>query len=234
MSRNSFFALLITIIIVGCSSKTMTILAEFPLQKGTAWVYSYQAYQPSISDPTQIAKAVYQLTEIVADTESGSPYFVAHIKSEWKLIQADSGWTEDFVSGQPDERWYVVNGRKVFESRQAVDVKNANPDNLILDYDFPLAMNKKWCSMQFNPKDPAHTPITSCQYSGEREITNQSTFETSTGKFKDCYDMVDYFNDGNFYQKFCNGVGVVSLKYDHAGTRFGFEQTLTHYTAGAP
>ncbi|HEY9152224.1 MAG TPA: hypothetical protein VIN60_05005 [Anaerolineales bacterium] len=232
MRKESFFVILFAFVAVGCSSRTMATIKEFPLLKGTRWVYSYRAYQPSISNPRQIARATYQLTDTVTDTEFVSPYFIAHVQSVWKLVQSDSGWMEDFISNQPNETWYVVNGQQVFGSKQAIDIKNINTDDLLLDYDFPLVVNKNWCPMKVDFKDPTHK-IANCQSAGKREITNQSTLETPAGKFDNCYDMVDYFNDGNFYQKFCNGVGIVSLQFDHAGTPFGFEQTLTHFSAGA-
>ena len=221
--------LLLSTFIVGCALQTPTQPSAFPLNKGTTWVYSYEAYEQTASDPTQIIKATYQLTETVAGTENVSTYFVAHVKREHKLIDADAGWAQDF-SSEPHEFWYIVNDHQVLQSNLPLDNANINIDELRLDYDFPLSVKKSRCLFSVNAKSPKR-PI-SCEVVGRREVTSQGPYETSAGKFDNCYDMIDYWNPGNFFQKFCTGVGIVSMKFDHAGTKFGFEQTLIRYFAG--
>jgi hypothetical protein len=46
--------------------------------------------------------------------------------------------------------------------------------------------------------------------------------------------MQDQVNSGGVIQWFCEGVGRVASKYDHAGTRFGFSEELTAFTLGSP
>ena len=128
----------------------------------------------------------------------------------------------------------MTSGEKVYSSNQAFDVNNIKVDELSLAYDFPLAVNKTWCPMRTDPKDPAQKPIPNCQYSGEREVAMQTSFESSAGKFNQCYGMIDRFNDGSILQTFCVGVGIVAMKFDHSGTPFGFEQTLSGYASGTP
>lgn len=231
MKNNLFFVFLIVVFMTGCSSQTMEKPPEFPLQKGTIWIYSYESYDPSPSDPAQIIKATYQLTETIVEVETISTYLVAHLKREYELIKADKGWSGD-LSGQPDEIWYVVNNSQVFQSNQPLDTGGVQLDELIFDYEFPLSVSKSWCLLPHNPQDSQE--ITGCDFIGKREVTRQSHYETSSESFNDCYDLTDYFNGGNVYQKFCDGVGIVYMKFDHAGTRFGFEQTLISYSAGVP
>lgn len=226
--------LLLVVFMVGCSSRASEEFSEFPLYKGTIWVYTYQAYEPSGSSVDSVVKATYQLTETVMDVGSNAPYPIAHVKKEFKLENADAGWTGDFTSNQNNEIWDVVDGEKIYSSNQPIDINSINVDEINLAYDFPLSVNKTWCPIQVDLKDPNHKPIPNCRFSGQREVTGQGSFENAAGKFKDCYDLTDYFNSGNIFQKFCVGIGVVSMKFDHMGTPFGFEQTLIRYSIGKP
>lgn len=231
MKKLIIFSLL-TVLSAGCSSQALVESSEFPLEQGTTWVYSYKAYQQSASDPAQIIGATYQLTETVVEIENVSNYFVAHVKREYKLIDPDAGWSGDF-SSQPNEFWYIVNDRQVLQSNQPLDQANIKTDELILDYDFPLSVAKTWCLTTSSSKDPNKT-VVGCEFVGKREVTSQGPYETAAENFADCYDMIDYWNTGNFFQKFCSGIGIVSVKFDHPGTRFGFEQTLISYSKGTP
>jgi hypothetical protein len=44
---------------------------------------------------------------------------------------------------------------------------------------------------------------------------------------------MDHFNSGNIIRWFCDGVGLVAVKYDNMGTRFGFTQELVSFKSGA-
>ena len=215
----------------GCSRQTKDKLSELPLHKGAAWVYAYEAYEPTASDPNQIVKATFQLTETVDDVKKASTYFIVHVEQESELVNADVGWTGNLFS-QPKEFWYVVNDQQIFQSNQLINDADIRIDELTLNYEFPLSVKKAWCLVTHDPKDPKE--IISCETIGRREVTNQGPYETLAGNFDDCYDLIDYFNGGNIFQKFCNGVGIVYMKFDHAGTRFGFEQTLIDYSPGVP
>ena len=52
----------------------------------------------------------------------------------------------------------------------------------------------------------------------------QSDYQVPAGKFKNCYQIDQCYNDGCELQWFCTGIGVVEAKYDHGGTLFGFKQ----------
>ncbi|MCL4531092.1 MAG: hypothetical protein M1282_17005 [Chloroflexi bacterium] len=231
MRKISFLLFIIASLIAGCSLQKTTAPSEFPLEKGTTWVYSYTAYEPTAADPTQTIQATYQLTESVVDAQTVSSYFIAHVKRESQLLHADAGWTGD-PSAQPNEFWYVVNGYKVSQSNQPLDTNNIKIDELILDYKFPLSVKNAWCLFPSGLKNPSQAA--NCDVVGKREVMDKGSYKTSASNFDDCYNLVDYVNDGNIYQTFCNGIGIVEMKFDHAGTKFGFEQTLMHYSAGVP
>ena len=222
---------LVCFLFVACSSQKTIEATGFPLEEGTTWVYSYEAYDISLSDPTQIIKANYQLTDTIVKTETVSNYAVAHVRRKRELIKADAGWTQD-VSNQLNEFWYVRNDQQLFQSNFPLDTNNIKLEELILDYEFPLSLSKSWCLFSDNSNDPKE--IASCDFVGKREVTDQGSYETPAGNFDNCYDLIDYYNGGNILHKFCDGIGIVFMKFDHSGTRFGFEQTLISYSQGTP
>lgn len=224
---------LVGILIVACAPQKTFEVSGFPLEKGTTWVYSYEAYDTSPSDPQKIIRATYQLTETIVETQAISENFVAHVKRDRKLIKADTDWMQDYASEQ-NEFWYVRNGQKLFQSNLPLDTSNIKTDELILDYEFPLSLRNSWCL--FSPGSKGSTPPdnTGCDFVGKRAVTDQGRYETPAGNFDNCYDLVDYFNGGNIFQKLCDGVGIVFMKFDHSGSRFGFEQTLTSFTKSIP
>ena len=233
MKKVLFFIILLSIV-ASCSSKSRQETSGFPLEKGTTWTYSYQTYEPSPSDPAQVIQAAYQLTETVTDTEVSDPYLIAHIKRDYQLTDIDPDWTGDYEVSQAGEYWYVIDGQKVFESRSPVDSSNINTNVFLLDYRFPLALGKSWCLQSLDSKNPSSYEDATCEFIGKRMVTNREPYETPAGRFEDCYEFTDYYNGGNFIHWFCTGVGVVFRKFDHAGTRFGFEQTLTRFSNGTP
>lgn len=229
--KNLIVFSLVGIFLVACSSQKPIDAAGFPLERGTTWVYSYQAYNPSPADPTQVIKATYELTETIVGTETVSNFFVAHVKRDRKLLNADPGWTQE-ISGQPNELWYVRDDQQIFQSNLPLDTKNIHPDQLILDYQFPLTVRKSWCLLPDSRNNPK--PMAGCDFVGKREVIDHGKYETPAGTFENCYDLMDVYNGGNILQKFCEGVGIVLMKFDHSGTRFGFEQTLTKFSKGTP
>jgi len=232
--KKRVISLLLAFLVSACSSPAPKTPVEFPLSRGTTWVYTYKVYEPAGGSVNAFLNATYQLTEKVADAESTASTSVAHVVREWKLVSADPGWTDDFTAQQNKETWFAVSGAKVYSSGLAVSIETLNVDDLALAYDFPLAVNKTWCPLQFNPKDPSHKRITDCHISGEREVVAHRPYETAAEQFNDCYDLIDHYNGGSILQTYCVGVGIVFLKFDHMGTRFGFQQALLRYTVGTP
>jgi len=61
--KNLTISFLFACIIARCSLKASVKTSEFPLDKGTTWVYAYETYEPIASNPNQIIKATYQVTK---------------------------------------------------------------------------------------------------------------------------------------------------------------------------
>lgn len=218
-------------LLIACSPQKTIEASGFPLEKGTTWVYSYQAYNPSPSDPEQTVKATYELTQTIVEREAVSDYVIAHVKRDRQLVNADPDWTQE-LSSQPNDFWYVLKDQQLFQSNFPVDSANINPDQLILDYQFPLAGKESWCLMPDSRNN--QKGLKGCDFVGKREVTGYGAYESPAGTFENCYDLMDIYNGGNILQKVCDGVGIVFMKFDHSGTRFGFEQTLTGFSKGTP
>jgi hypothetical protein len=205
------------------------VQSEFNLAKGTRWTYSYSEYQPAPADPTQVITAQYQLTETVIDSNNTNGLFVAHVQSKKKPIRVPVDWTS---FSPPGEFWYIIKGQQVFQSGDPVDLSKVNTDTLNLAFDFPLSVNQSWCPVRVDLKDPNHAPITNCDNGGKQTVLQQSAYQVPAGKYENCYQIEQFFNDGNFFQWFCKNIGVVEVKFDHNGTLFGFKQVLTVYDTG--
>ncbi len=204
-------------------------LAEFPLANGTTWVYSYDAYDTSPANPTGITTATYLFTDKVIDTQSVPPFFVAHVQHVEHLVKAAPDWV-DTGPIRPDEFWYVVNGQQVYTSPPPLDLTKIQLDDSFLAYAFPLVVGKSWCPYTYLKG----VRVQDCTASGRKSVVSQESHITPAGDFTQCYKITEDFNSGGVTQWFCNGIGVVAEKYDHAGTRFGFQESLVNYSKGSP
>jgi len=220
--RGFIIAIGLALILSACSASSTSGLSEFPLAKGTTWVYAYETYEPGANDSNQTVKATYQITETVTDIAANSKYYIAHVQRQIVLFNADQGWTGTFFN-VADEFWYVVDQRRVYQSEQPVDIANITFDKMGNIFDFPLELKKTWCS---------GNPASGCEGMGERQVTNVGSYASLSENFDDCYELIDSYNSGGVIQWFCKGVGVVSISYDHLGTPLGFSQKLIRFEKG--
>lgn len=211
-------------------SEQATLLPEFPLAPGTTWVYTYIPYEPLESNPRQIVTATYVLTETVMETTAAAPYLFVRVRRDASLVSATPLTGVALPAG---EFWYVISGTLVFEEFREPSLTTFDPVASRLAYAFPLADGKQWCPFLNDPKNPDKPEVLYCEANGLRTAAATGAYETPAGSFTDCYEISEAFNSGGVIYQFCNGVGVVASRYDHAGTRFGFEQTLIRYTLPA-
>lgn len=207
------------------------MLPEFPMATGTTWVYTYIPYEPLESNPRQIVTATYVLTETVVETVAAAPYLFVRVRQDATLVSATPLKDRTAPTG---DFWYVISGTLVFEEFRAPDVTAFDPVASRLDYDFPLTDGKQWCPWQIDPKNPDKPEVLYCEANGLRTAVAIGAYETPAGSFTDCYQISEAFLSGGVIRQFCNGIGVVAARYDHGGTRFGFEQTLVSYTVSLP
>ncbi|HEY89015.1 MAG TPA: hypothetical protein G4N98_04675 [Thermoflexia bacterium] len=213
------------------SSVSRNGLDEFPMAVGTTWVYSYIPYDPLPSDPTQIITATYLMTETVVETEVLPPYSAMKIRRDTSPVSS----TPLTLTNLPvEEFWYVISGTLVFEQGQLPELAAFDPDYSRLAYDLPLVVGKQWCPICLDLKNPDNPEDVHCEANGMRTVIERTSYRTPLGEFEDCYEIIETYLSGGITRWFCNGVGVVAAKYDHAGTRFGFQQELIKYLPSSP
>ena len=215
-----------------------TLLKKFPLNKGTSWTWTNTGYSQAENDPYKIIHGSSQVIETVADIQNSPPFYIAHIRGSKTMLSADPGWQENgrFDLGEY-EYWHVLRDGQVYLSYARPDLTIFPAGQLdLLEYQFPMAPGAAWCpdwQTEKYLKPPVETPFP-CQFAGMRTIENIESVQTQAGNFKQCYRMTDAINSGGVTQWFCDGVGIVAQKYDHAGSQFGFKQDLVKYNIEPP
>lgn len=197
-----------------------TPLGGFPFPVGTTWVYSRVEYQQVIGDPSQLITATRVFTETVtriAASATSLSFLEERTVSPIHAPPNSNGW----MLLNPGINRYLIQDNQIFEAR------SANPAEDMLLYDFPLETNKRWC---IQPLQPANA--SGCNEMGWREVQRRASYAALVGQFDECYQILDLYYTGGT-EWFCNGVGIVVHKYDHAGTRFGFEDSLIYFSPGS-
>ncbi len=215
------------------AAPTMTPLpvADFPLTAGTTWVYAYNPYDASPEDPMEIVTATYIMTETVVSAEEYPPYTFVEIQRDYQLTSDEA--LENYNLPQLTY-WYVISGTQVFEEYVDPAIENFSPYESRLAYDLPLEMGKNWCPIVYDPSNPDNPEVINCEVAGMRTVVEQGPYESPAGEFDDCFWFVESYNSGGVHRWFCNGIGVVAAKYDHSGTRFGFDQVLIDFALIPP
>ncbi len=243
MAKNTPLCLFIlcAVLLTACQSGKNNFTASlkaFPLARGTSWTYNNTGYAQSANDPNSMIKGTAQIVESVVDIQSQSSFFIAHIQGSKTMLKADPGWQENgtFALGNY-EYWYIVNkSGQVFLSTDRPDPQNILTDQLLLEYQFPMAKGSTWCPNKQQKTDltpRVETPVP-CATAGMREVEGEESYTTQAGKFDHCYRMVDVYNSGGVTQWLCDGVGMVAQTYAHAGSQFGFTQELIKFSPGKP
>ena len=211
------------------------LLKIFPLAPGASWVYTETTYTQT-GDPNQIIRAVTSIEDQVADVQNLPPYYVAHIQREASLVSADPGFLEyngTKTTPGSSEFWYILHAGRVYQSNARPDPANLALDQLSEELDFPLTVGSVWCpnKIQKGSLTPeAETPVPCASSAGVRKVLAEESYSTQTGKFEPCYRMSDFYNSGSPIKVFCDGVGIVAEKFDHAGSRFGYSKELVAFS----
>ena len=224
---------------------------EFPLVPGQTCVYSSTKYT-TLRTEGRISKedredyyyiedefglklitATFKITETVTSTAVQDDYFVAALSSEQAFYSATIDLDELATYGDinnywgpvnsTETFWYVISGTQLF--RQEVLDLTAVEDSF-LEYIFPLSDFSSWYP------DPRQRQADLINASGLRTIDAVTGFiKTSVpaGDFEECVRVFTVFLSGPVFQYFCTGIGYVSEKHDHNGTRFGFETLLIDF-----
>ena len=209
---------------------TMPFLSSFPLYSGTTWVWMKTGYTQAEGDPQKIIQGTAKIEERVTDIQIVSSYQFVHIRGNKVMVSSDPGWQENGTFGLGDyEYWYVVKDNQVYLSFQQPDPAQMQLEQMRLLYQFPLQVGSEWCP----GSEIKGQPVLDIQSCGNKTVvTNKRTYTSSLGDFKTCYEIHDTANSGDVISQFCDGIGLVAQKYDHAGTRFGDDQQLVQFTNG--
>jgi len=214
-----------------------SLLKTFPLYPGASWAYRKVGYSQAPDDPNKIIRGTAAITETVAGTLSKPPYRIVHILGDKTMLSSDPGWEENGTFGLGNyEYWYVVLGDQVYLSYAQPDPEAIQTRRMLLEFQFPLAMGAQWCPSSLEKgylTPPAETPAP-CEFAGMRVVDGEGSYQTPVGDFDNCFRMNDQVNSGGVTRWFCEGVGIVAEKYDHAGSQFGFTQELVRFTPGKP
>jgi hypothetical protein len=236
-----FVLLVFGALTVGCSKSAKptqnavkSLLQVFPLVQGATWTYTDTEYDPRPGQPEQIIQAVYEVTDRVTEVKTQAGNTFARIQRSVSKLSADEGWSDD--THHPPQNasfWYILSQSQTYSANELpVDLNNITFEKFTLEYQFPMSDGIQWCpnagyeKIGANFTGPTPTP---CQFAGMRIVNKAGPQQTPAGSFDTCYQMSDQVNSGGLRQTFCNGIGVVERRYDHAGTRFGFSWVLTGF-----
>jgi hypothetical protein len=207
----------------------------FPLSPGTTWTYTKFGYTQVDTNPDQLIHGTSQTTETIAEVQAFPGGWIAHVRGHKAMLQADLGWQENgrFPLGDY-EYWYVFQNDSLYSSFSPPSPTQPDTFPMLEEYHFPMAVGASWCpgkQVRASLTPEAETPVP-CAYAGKRTVIGEGPYQGTAGAFDRCYQLQDQSNGGDVIQWFCEGVGRVASKYDHAGTRFGFSEELTAFSPG--
>jgi hypothetical protein len=197
-------------------------LRDLPLDLGNTWVYSDVVYGDQSVNAVVTATLIY--TDSVVDTRINPPYFAAKINRDVSLFSG----TSPFNAPESTSWWYVVSGTQVYKQPD-YNLNFPNVTSSWLEYAFPLAGQIWYPDPEQRTKLAADSGIP-----GARIVSPAEDLNLPAGLFTHCFKIATVYNSGPTFEWLCPQVGIVAAKYDHAGTRFGFEVKLMSYSLQSP
>ena len=211
--------------LVGSRSPGTKQTMQFPVTKGTRWIYSYSPYQATLADPTQTMTATFIVTETVITTEISGAYFAAKVERTGKqLVGNPQEWTTQ-TANLFNDSLVVISGTQVFESAQPANLSEILNKGWLI-YNFPLAVGKSWCPY----KQSAMPKPMNCEAFGKVTVRQRANYTVPAGHFENCFEIVEAVPSGGVITGFCPGIGIVQESYDHGGSKFGFRKILIDYS----
>lgn len=210
-------------------------LETFPLKQDAQWVYREQSYVPGATEAGKQLTAALAITDTVVETQSHDASFAAKVVRDTTILAASiplDQLTDDakmlLLGDQPDTKWYVVIGDRIYWTYDPLDWTAT--DQFMLAYKFPLADGACW-STEPNSSE-------TCQASDyplspvSRIVERLDAQHTAAGDFENCFKVSELYNSGPTIERFCPGVGIVGEDFDHSGTKFGYHSQLIQFTPG--
>ncbi len=191
-------------------------LSHFPLYEGAEWVYDYWAYSEGQEATWQVVKKVTETRMMDND--------IYAVKVQPSITLTGDAPEVNFVIPPSSESfWYLVGGAYIYQ----VDTVDPEPDlaKAMLELILPLSdAGEGWYPDPYQRTAQADSEI---RLPGFRYVYQPYEKDWGTdGTRLTCYDLLTPYNNGYVEQTFCDGVGFVFDKFDHAGTPFGYEINL--------
>ncbi len=204
-----FQALLGTIQFASIEGATLDTL---PFQPGTSWIYERTEYD-QIPGSTDVLTHTLLVTETAVSVQQQPPYTIIEMRRQMPDTM--------FASTKDLSYWYILDGQTLYRQEGMLNVEKVTDDGRI-ELVFPLTPGASWHSLpSLRDSDPKRQIN-----SWLRRVERLETVETPAGAFEQCA----YFTEvaaGNYMQTwYCPDVGFVQRRDDHAGTRFGYAETL--------
>lgn len=213
----------------GLPVQVSQMLAIMPLEAGTSWVYTDEAYSGD-------GKIIWRVVDTITDNLVRPPLFAARIQREVTLMSGapSAGFINPPLNAV---YWYLVRGNQIY--RQDVDLpaglKWDGLDGLTLEFVLPI--NSKTACWYPDPgqRQSASASVTPAAGSpGCRSAGAATTLKFPAGTLDNCHLLVTSYNNGSEKMTFCDGVGIAERSFDHYGSAYGDHFILTGYLAQTP
>ncbi len=202
----------------GVASVLAETLALFPLIEGTTWVYEHQAYDADVEVTWRVVESVVQ----TRDAGAAKSFYLAEIERTVSVIEGEP-FPGFITAPQEGVFWYLVDGSDVYRFTVIAD-----PADGWLALKLPLdEAGEGWYP---DPEQRRLFNEGDLKLPGFRYILEAFETRLPTGEVHDCFELITPYNNGGIRQEFCLGVGFTSEEFDHAGTPFGYEITLTAFS----
>ncbi len=206
----------------GLPAAVLQTLAIMPLEAGSSWVYTDDAYSGN-------EKVTWRVVDTVTDNLTRPPLFAARIQREVTLLSGVP--SVNFINPPRNSvYWYLVSGSQVFrqDTAQPASLKWDHLDQLFLEFVLPFPSQAScWVPDPALRENP--TPTVGCRSAGPAISQN-----FPAGTLDRCHPIVTSDNTGSEKITFCDGVGTAERVFDHHGSVFGDHFVLNGYLVQAP
>jgi hypothetical protein len=191
----------------------------YPLALASTWIYDYRAYSAS-------QQAAWIVTETIIKSDQQIVLLIATVQRTARLID---GQPDQSLPNIPKDEtfWYILRGGELYRQTGHLNPSDLS-QNTSLELFFPPESVPCWyLAESLGPLQKGE--------SGCRTVnTYLPSYETVSGSFKNCLELITPFLSGNELAIFCPHIGFVAGKYEHLGDVFGYEFKLLGYSLPEP
>ena len=196
---------------------TARSLADFPLRKDATWVYTHWGYDV-------YGEGTWRVVQSVVETGFHQGLYYARLESTAEVLEGtpDAGF---ITAPETGSFWYLVDGSALYRGTGPLPEVLSNA---WLDLVLPLdTVEDGWYP---DPEQRRLFDGEDLRLPGFRWVSPPTTKNVVTGETAPCYEVITSYNNGGVYSEFCEGIGFVFRKFDHSGTSYGYEVTLSAFS----